>query len=237
MPQNRRVGAVSNVPADVVDDTRLAPAMYDEFLRAHGLRDGGASAALWQVHEDLRLIRGWRNVRVVRPSSGGCAAVKADAYVEGEAPAMYDSVHPERRRRAEAQHNTEEEKEAKGEERVEGLGKRKAQTDGEQKDYSQVVVPICADETVSPAQLNAMCSMRGKRRCVTLSVVDDDSTTTYYRVFNSLDEITHPQWKQKHGTDKRADEAFSGTAERPATAAAPADDGDGDRDDSDSDEE
>lgn len=32
---------------------------------------------------------------------------------------------------------------------------------------------------------------------MTVAIVDDDSTTAYYRIFDRFDEIVHAQWKVK----------------------------------------
>jgi hypothetical protein len=135
---------------------------YFNFLAEHNLTDSKASATFYQVHEDLRLIRGWTNMRVVqgpRLHLLGCAAPG------------FDSVFPN------------------------------AADSGV--DRTQAVVPMSVDTSLTPRILSDMCaavahpSNGPAKRCVTAAIVDVDSTTAYYRIFDSFEEIVHPQWKQK----------------------------------------
>jgi hypothetical protein len=148
--------------ADFLSKFPKAVLNYFNFLSVHHLDDNRASAALYQVHEDLRLIRGWSNLRVLkspRPSIFGVAAPGFDSIFP-------DSVH-------------------------------------ETKDRTQAVVSIPTEEQLTPRILAEMCaSLRHPDtndvlRCITVAIVDHDSTTAYYRVFERFDEIVHPQWKQK----------------------------------------
>lgn len=149
------------------------------FLKRNDLPDNVASSVLYQVHEDLRLIRKWTNLRVVQGS--------ARPYLAGSAAAAFDSVFPRRK--------------------------------DDDVDSTQVVMPISVQETLSPRKLreiSVMCihpETGRKPRCVTIAVVDDDSTTAYYRIFDSFAEIVHPQWKQKKKRPKN-EEAMNGTEEK-----------------------
>jgi Sen15 protein len=75
-------------------------------------------------------------------------------------------------------------------------------------DRTQAVVPMAVDEKLTPRILAGLCADVAhpndgpSKRCVTAAIVDKDSTTAYYRVFDSFDEIVHPQWKQKKGRDE-----------------------------------
>lgn len=99
--------------------------------------------------------------------------------IYGIAPADFDSVHP-----------------------------KATYTGG---DRTQAIVPIPVFETLSPRILESIgSSIRhpdtgAALRCVTIAIVDTDSTTAYYRVFTDFDEIVHPQWKQKKAQDGRGD--------------------------------
>lgn len=57
------------------------------------------------------------------------------------------------------------------------------------------VVPVLADSHLTAPQLYNLGITN--ERCVTIAIVDDDSTTAYYRLFNNWDEIVHPAWKAK----------------------------------------
>lgn len=133
-----------------------------DFLSLHNLTNDCSSAALYQVHEDLRLIRGWSRIRVVSSPR---------LYLLAVAPAGFDSVFPG------------------------------ASASGI--DRTQAVIPVTTDERLSPRRLDSLCdSVRhpdsGSRfRCITLAIVDQDSTTAYYRIFSDFTEIVHPQWKLK----------------------------------------
>lgn len=68
----------------------------------------------------------------------------------------------------------------------------------ERADRTRVVLPIASDASLTVAELHALCSRASHaHRCVTLALVDDDSTTAYYRAFTTWNEIVHPQWKMK----------------------------------------
>lgn len=56
------------------------------FLRANNLPDNLSSANLYQVHEDLRLVRKWTHLRVLHAPSR--------PYLIGQAAAEFDSVYP-----------------------------------------------------------------------------------------------------------------------------------------------
>lgn len=152
------------------------------FLSKNELPDNLNTSVLYQVHEDLRLVRKWTNLRVVqgptRVHLAGCAAV------------TYDSVFPGR-----------EDTEASGEDRT------------------QVVMPISTSEMLSPRKLKELCKecvhpeTGNNLRCMTIAIVDDDSTTAYYRIFDNFAEIVHPQWKQKKKRPKNEDNA-NGTEEQ-----------------------
>lgn len=95
-------------------------------------------------------------------------------YLAGSAAPAFDSVYP---------------------------GRSKEQAAEE--DRTQVVIPLSTAEALSARKLDAMCAEcvhpeTGLRlRCVTVAIVDDDSTTAYYRIFNQFEEIVHAQWKVK----------------------------------------
>ena len=139
--------------------------IYDSFLKEHKLEDNLLSSAVYQVYQDLRLVRGWTNLRVV------FSTARHRPYVCGSAAVGFDTVFP---------------------------GK-----ENEQKDRTQAVVPIPNNESQTPTSLNGLVTdfphpETGKKlRCVTMAVVDGDSTTAYYRIFDDFDEVLHPQWKQK----------------------------------------
>lgn len=152
------------------------------FLRQSDLPDNLNTSVLYQVHEDLRLIRKWTNLRVVKGPTR--------VYLAGCAAVAYDSVFP---------------------------GRKGTETSGE--DRTQVVMPISTSEMLSPRKLKELCKEcvhpeNGKNlRCMTIAIVDDDSTTAYYRIFDSFVEIVHPQWKQKKKRPKNEDNA-NGTEEQ-----------------------
>jgi Sen15 protein len=135
---------------------------YYNFLSSHNLADNMSSAALYQVHEDLRLIRGWSNLRVSKSPRLSIFGVAAPGF---------DSIFPD--------------------------------PVDETNDRMQAVVPVPTEAHLTPRILAQMCTgMRhpdtnGELRCITVAIVDRDSTTAYYRVFERFDEIIHPQWKQK----------------------------------------
>lgn len=64
-------------------------------------------------------------------------------------------------------------------------------------------MPISTVETLSARKLSTLCAecvhpeTWESLRCVTVAIVDDDSTTAYYRIFNRFEEIVHAQWKVK----------------------------------------
>lgn len=152
------------------------------FLRKNELPDIIETSVLFQVHEDLRLIRKWTDLRVVKGST--------KFYLAGKAPIAFDSVFP---------------------------GRKNPDANGE--DRTQVVMPIPTSEMLSPRKLKELCQEcvhpeTGKHlRCMTIAIVDEDTTTAYYRIFNSFDEIVHPQWKQKKKRPKNEDKT-EGTEER-----------------------
>lgn len=144
--------------------------LYHEFLRAHNLRSCRNSLALYQVHEDLRLVRFWSALRVVQAEI---------PYLTGVAPNDFDSVFPN--------------------------------VTDVHVDRTQAVVPMTTDASLTPRSMTAMCSdivhpeTKAALRCITVAIVDRDSTTAYYRVFSKFDEIVHPQWKQKKLTSTGVD--------------------------------
>lgn len=148
---------------------------YEYFLKENRLRDSDKVQRVYQVYQDLLLIRKWTNIRVSVKNS--CV------YLAGSAASAFDSVFP-----------------------------------GEQcnnMDRTQVIVPMSSWDEVRPTQLQRLCKTcvhpeTGKElRCITLAIVDDDSTTAYYRIFNKWDEIVHPQWKMKK--DRKTNEEKAGT--------------------------
>lgn len=144
--------------------------MFHDFLRSHNLRSCRNSLALYQVHEDLRLVRFWSGLRVVPAEI---------PYLTGVAPREFDSVFP-------------------------------SITDVHV-DRTQAVVPLTTDASLTPRSMTAMCAnvvhpdTKAVLRCITVAIVDRDSTTAYYRVFSNFDEIVHPQWKQKKLTSTGVD--------------------------------
>lgn len=171
----------------------------EDFLTQNLLQDNYMTSILYQVHEDLQLIRKWTNMRVVKNENR--------VYLAGNAPAEFDSVFPGR----------EAEKDL---------------------DRTQIVVPIPAFQKLSPVNLQELCEecihpeLKVKLRCITVAIVDDDSTTAYYRVFDSFEEITHPQWKQKK---KRKEDDGNGTNEPVNGKLGNGNKSDSDETDSDSD--
>lgn len=164
------------------DDCMKPLENFLSFLRKNDIPDNLNTSVLYQVHEDLRRIRRWTNMRVVKGST--CW------YLAGSAAIAYDSVFP---------------------------GRKDAEASGE--DNTQVVMPLSTSEMLSPRKLKELCKEcvhpeTGKSpRCVTIAIVDDDSTTAYYRIFDSFAEIVHPQWKQKKKRPKNEENA-NGTEER-----------------------
>lgn len=152
------------------------------FLKKNNLPDDLASSVLYQVHEDLVLVRKWTNLRVVN------GAMRP--YLAGSAAVAFDSVFPGR----------------KG-------------SNDDDVDRTQVIMPMSIQEKLSPFKLKELCRAcihpeTGKKlRCMTVAIVDDDSTTAYYRIFDSFAEIVHPQWKQKKKRTKNEDVA-NGTEEK-----------------------
>jgi len=133
-------------------------AAYAEFITRNKFVHSDATAAAYQVHEDLRLIRRWTQLSIT--------ITKSKSYtITGFAPPTLDAVYGGARRR--------------------------------------VVRVFHARDKVAVAQLHALgtCTYEYEgykgERCITLAIVDDDSTTAYYRVFTQFAEITHPQWKSK----------------------------------------
>lgn len=185
---------------DVVSGNQLkAIQNLEDFLTQNQLEDNHMTSILYQVYEDLQLIRKWTNMRVVKN--------KNRVYLAGNAPAEFDSVFPGR----------EAEKDL---------------------DRTQIVVPIPAFQKLSPVNLQELCEgcihpeLKIKLRCITVAIVDDDSTTAYYRVFDTFEEITHPQWKQKK---KRKEDDVNGTNEPVNRKLGNDDKSDSDETDSDSD--
>lgn len=158
---------------------------YHHFLAQYGLPDGVQAVAVFQVFEDLRHVRKWTQLRV----HTRCSTV----YITGEAPALFDAVHVHRRQ----------------------VG-RDTEGNASSNIATQVVVPLTVDQNLSAKKLKSLCNVcvdpdsARKTRCITIAVVDDDSTTAYYRVFSDFHEITHEQWKVKR---RRQDERTFGTAE------------------------
>ncbi|PXF49999.1 hypothetical protein BWQ96_00159 [Gracilariopsis chorda] len=151
---------------------------FMSFLISNGLQDCDQAQVLYQVFQDLRLIRKWTGLRVSQRASR--------PYLAGSAAAAFDSVY-----------------------------KDKDMDKGE--DRTQVVVPVSAWEELSALDLQALCrecvhpETGEQLRCMTLAIVDDDSTTAYYRIFSTWEEIVHPQWKMKK---KHKTEGGIGTEER-----------------------
>lgn len=167
------------------DDITKPGKLYESFLQNNKLQDNANSLIIYQAYQDLKLIRKWTNVKIHH------------SYITGIAPPLYDSVFPHRKEQV--QHDKID----------------KIDDDGDSNDeYEQVIVPISSDTMISPVELQGLCAVHSKKkatRCVTLAVVDEDSTTAYYRIFNQFDEIVHPQWKQK--VKHSADDPFHGTSE------------------------
>jgi hypothetical protein len=144
---------------------------YQMFLDVHDLPSSQSWLALYQVHEDLRLVRCWSNVAVVRGDM---------TYLVGVAPPGFDSIYP-------------------------GM----ADSDV---DRTQAVVPMTTSLSLTPRSLSSLCAnivhpaTKAHFRCITVAIVDRDSTTAYYRVFDTFDEIVHPQWKQKKARFVAAEE-------------------------------
>lgn len=169
-------------------DTSLAPASedvmqpfraFEAFTTTHSLPHGDPlTAVTYQVHEDLRLIRRWTGLRVVRGKL-------QRPYLAGSAAPNFDSVFP-------------------------------AAADGV--DRTQAVLPMSTAERLTPRVLKELCAgvvhpdTGARLRCVTVAIVDDDSTTAYYRVFDAWEEIVHPQWKMKKEEDKRSRRGTKGRA-------------------------
>lgn len=136
--------------------------LCQDFLTSHCLRSTRSCLALYQVHEDLRLVRCWSALRVVNAET---------PYLFGVAPNGFDSVFP-----------------------------NAADT---LVDRTQAVVPMTTDIALTPRIMSTLCSSivhpetRATFRCITVAIVDRDSTTAYYRVFNKFEEIVDLQWKQK----------------------------------------
>lgn len=151
---------------------------YELFVNSNGLQDCEQTQVLYQVFQDLRLIRKWKGLRVVQRASR--------PYLAGSAAAAFDSVY-------------------------------KDKDIAEDQDRTQAIVPVSAWEEFSVLDLQALCrecvhpETGEKLRCITLAIVDDDSTTAYYRIFSTWEEIVHPQWKMKK---KRKTEDAIGTEER-----------------------
>lgn len=205
-------GWASATKASESNNAQKAMDNFDVFMKENGLCDDLTTSVVYQTHEDLRLIRKWQHVRVIKS--------EFRTYLAGIAPPAYDSVFPNR-------NNGNESNEA-------------------QKDVTQVIVPIASCEAVSPFHLQQICrrcvhpDTNRPLRCVTLAIVDDDSTTAYYRIFDQFSEIVHPQWKRKK---KHGDETLTGTAERidnlnnqEIVRKNDDDDGDGDDDDDNDDD-
>lgn len=160
------------------DEVNMKPLEeYRTFLASNNLNDDLDASVLYQVYQDLRLIRKWTNLRVVRRQTR--------LYLAGSAAPTYDSVFPN--------HNNKDDI-----------------------DRTQVVVPITACKQLSPREMQLLCQecvhpeTEMSLRCITVAIVDDDSTTAYYRIFDKWDEIIHPQWKSKK---KRKGEEGNGSDE------------------------
>lgn len=161
-PSSDRIGS-ETARAEAEDGSMTALDNVRLFLGKNSLKDDWNASVLYQVHEDLRLVRKWTSMRVVKGTTR--------TYLAGTAARAYDSVFPQA---------------------AEGT------------DRTQVVIPISKSDMLSPQMLNDLCGecrhpeTDEQLRCVTVAIVDDDSTTAYYRVFNKWEEIVHPQWKQKN---------------------------------------
>lgn len=150
---------------------------FQTFLSENGLTNNHQSSALYQTYEDLRHVRKWRQVRIVKTA--------ARVYLAGRAPAAYDSVFPNRQQDEQ------------------GDDANLHQDDCMQ---IVVPMPACAMLSPLELQaICDQCVLPGsgrKARCVTAAFVDDDSTTAYYRVFSDLAEFLSPHWKVRR-TERR----------------------------------
>lgn len=168
VPTDASPAADSVAPAaDGENDSSTDPASkLMAFLATHDIPFSDDAPLLYQVHEDLRLVRKWTSLRVLR-------APKADTeepmlLLAGEAPAQLDAVFPA--------------------------------NSGPHPDRTRVVIPLAVSATMGASawyrSAQRALAAVGGGRCATLALVDDDSTTAYYRVFVDWEEIVHPQWKE-----------------------------------------
>lgn len=180
-------GAKGSTDAIVLpNNTNKCLAAYRVFLAQHNLSDGIQALTVFQTLEDLQHVRRWTHLRVHSRYSV--------VYLTGEAPPLFDAVYVHR---------------------------HQANGHSGEKDHAtnptQVVVPLTVDQKLSAKKLKSLCDIcvnpdtGRKTRCITVAIVDDDTTTAYYRVFSDFSEIVHDQWKVKK---RRHDEQTSGTAER-----------------------
>lgn len=188
-PENSPVAPQASGTPERSPPMSKAISAYLEFLRRHDMIDSRESMVLCQVHEDLRLVRGWCNLRIVKGPR---------VFILGSAAPGFDSVFP-------------------------GEGH-------ESMDRTQAVVPLSKSVSLSPQLLSNMCfEIRDPAsdtpfRCITLAIVDYDTTTAYYRIFNSFDEIVHPQWKTKKA--KSGSQPGDGAAEDEIRADSGSESGD-----------
>lgn len=143
--------------------------------------------SLPDTYETSILYQIFMDLSLIRKWSGlRVARNNSRTYVAGCAPVEFDSVFP-------------------GHDKDESV------------DRTQVILPISASASVSPSQLENICKEcvhpeTGKQlRCVTIGIVDGDSTTAYYRIFAKWEELIDPQWKRMK---KRKEEEGPGTEER-----------------------
>lgn len=198
---------------EVTSALEKAMKAYDDFLSNEDLCDDQQGAAVFQVYEDLRRVRCWSDLRVHRTSLG-------QPFLTGVAPPMHDSVFP-------------------------GLGTELEANEQAREvvDRTQAVVPVEAAATLSASWLSGLGRQvlppgrTDALRCVTLAVVDEDSTTAYYRILTSWSEIVHPQWKRIRRRRKDDGTAAGTMAGTSATGGVAGGDGDVDGEDVTDDDE
>lgn len=195
-------GAAAPVPAPDVD-VGVGPdlasgslAAYEAFVSRWGLDDDENGQIVYQVYSDLRLIRKWSALRVdlIDFAVAGAEGVGVEGGGSGKRGVI--------------------------------RGIAPAATDAVYAGArARSVVPVGVSEQLKVGQLHDLCERAGiasGERCVTMAIVDDDSTTAYYRMFTRWEEITSTHWKQKK--ERAGEEDADG-------------DGDGDNDDEDDDGE
>lgn len=196
--------------------------LFEAFRKEHDLADDLNTAVVYQTYQDLQLVRKWKHLKVMKRRN--------TIYLTGTAPPAFDSVFPHRQ-------NTTMEKNNKNSRDIEQDNSNSAEQDtnkdektshddngdSDDDDATQAVVSIASSAVLTPETLRNICNDCGvhprtgaKLRCVTLAIVDDDSTTAYYRIFDQFSEITHPQWKRKK---RRRVEPLTSTA-KPADRVA-----------------